>query len=161
MDPEAATPLGDVDDAGDELGIEERPEVAASRGLETLLLERGDFAHGTSSRSTKLVHGGVRYLQQGDVGLVIEALREPGPVFYVITNSRSLTAADAAALSREIGANLKQAMAATGMAVEVISRSDSTLRGHFPGEVDGLLAAMTAAGGRRLSGRRRRAILYM
>lgn len=51
---------------------------AASRGYRTLLLERGDFAHGTSSRSTKLVHGGVRYLQQGDLGLVIEALRERG-----------------------------------------------------------------------------------
>jgi glycerol-3-phosphate dehydrogenase len=51
---------------------------AAARGYETLLLEAGDFAHGTSSRSTKLVHGGVRYLQQGDIGLVMEALRERG-----------------------------------------------------------------------------------
>ncbi|MFW6206048.1 MAG: glycerol-3-phosphate dehydrogenase/oxidase, partial [Gemmatimonadota bacterium] len=51
---------------------------AASRGYRTLLLEQGDFAHGTSSRSTKLVHGGVRYLQQGNVSLVIEALRERG-----------------------------------------------------------------------------------
>ncbi|MGI9038820.1 MAG: glycerol-3-phosphate dehydrogenase/oxidase, partial [Gemmatimonadota bacterium] len=51
---------------------------AAARGYDTLLLEAGDFAHGTSSRSTKLVHGGVRYLQQGDVSLVLEALRERG-----------------------------------------------------------------------------------
>lgn len=51
---------------------------AASRGYETLLLEQSDFAKGTSSRSTKLVHGGVRYLAQGDVGLVREALRERG-----------------------------------------------------------------------------------
>jgi glycerol-3-phosphate dehydrogenase len=49
---------------------------AASRGYRTLLLEQSDFAKGTSSRSTKLIHGGVRYLQQGDVGLVLEALRE-------------------------------------------------------------------------------------
>jgi len=49
---------------------------AASRGYDTLLLERGDFGQGTSSRSTKLVHGGVRYLQQGRLGLVFEALRE-------------------------------------------------------------------------------------
>jgi glycerol-3-phosphate dehydrogenase len=49
---------------------------AASRGYKTLLLEQHDFAKGTSSRSTKLVHGGVRYLQQGNVGLVLEALRE-------------------------------------------------------------------------------------
>ncbi|HSM09653.1 MAG TPA: glycerol-3-phosphate dehydrogenase/oxidase [Gemmatimonadota bacterium] len=51
---------------------------AAARGYDTLLLEAADFAHGTSSRSTKLVHGGVRYLQQGNVGLVLEALRERG-----------------------------------------------------------------------------------
>lgn len=51
---------------------------AASRGYKTLLLERGDFAKGTSSRSTKLVHGGVRYLQQGNIKLVMEALKERG-----------------------------------------------------------------------------------
>jgi glycerol-3-phosphate dehydrogenase len=49
---------------------------AASRGYRTLLLEQGDFACGTSSRSTKLIHGGVRYLQQGNLALVREALRE-------------------------------------------------------------------------------------
>src|ERR1035441_6521528 len=51
---------------------------AASRGYEVLLLERSDFGKGTSSRSTKLAHGGVRYLEQGDIGLVMEALRERG-----------------------------------------------------------------------------------
>ncbi|MFC1724403.1 glycerol-3-phosphate dehydrogenase/oxidase [candidate division KSB1 bacterium] len=51
---------------------------AASRGYETLLLEKGDFAQGTSSRSTKLIHGGVRYLQQGNISLVMEALKERG-----------------------------------------------------------------------------------
>lgn len=51
---------------------------AAQRGYRTLLLEQSDFAKGTSSRSTKLVHGGVRYLAQGDVGLVKEALHERG-----------------------------------------------------------------------------------
>ncbi len=51
---------------------------AASRGYETVLLEQSDFAKGTSSRSTKLVHGGVRYLAQGDVSLVLEALHERG-----------------------------------------------------------------------------------
>jgi glycerol-3-phosphate dehydrogenase len=49
---------------------------AASRGYRTALIEAGDFASATSSRSTKLVHGGVRYLEQGNVGLVREALRE-------------------------------------------------------------------------------------
>lgn len=51
---------------------------AASRGFSTLLVERADFSKGTSSKSTKLVHGGVRYLAQGDVALVREALRERG-----------------------------------------------------------------------------------
>jgi len=51
---------------------------AAARGYATLLLEQSDFAQGTSSRSTKLVHGGVRYLQQGNVSLVLEALKERG-----------------------------------------------------------------------------------
>jgi glycerol-3-phosphate dehydrogenase len=51
---------------------------AASRGYQTLLLEQADFAKGTSSRSTKLVHGGVRYLAQGNIGLVREALYERG-----------------------------------------------------------------------------------
>jgi len=49
---------------------------AASRGYSTLLLEQSDFGKGTSSRSTKLIHGGVRYLQQGNLPLVMEALRE-------------------------------------------------------------------------------------
>lgn len=49
---------------------------AASRGLRVALVERDDFASGTSSKSSKLVHGGLRYLQQGDVRLVYQALRE-------------------------------------------------------------------------------------
>lgn len=51
---------------------------SATRGYKTLLLEQDDFAKGTSSRSTKLVHGGVRYLAQGNIALVLEALRERG-----------------------------------------------------------------------------------
>ncbi len=51
---------------------------AAARGYEVLLLEQSDFGKGTSSRSTKLVHGGVRYLEQGNISLVMEALRERG-----------------------------------------------------------------------------------
>ena len=51
---------------------------AASRGYKVLLVEQSDFGKGTSSRSTKLIHGGVRYLQQGNVSLVMEALKERG-----------------------------------------------------------------------------------
>jgi len=49
---------------------------AACRGYDVLLLEQHDFGKGTSSRSTKLVHGGVRYLEQGNIALVMEALKE-------------------------------------------------------------------------------------
>lgn len=51
---------------------------AANRGYRTLLVEQSDFAKATSSRSTKLVHGGVRYLKQGNIALVMEALKERG-----------------------------------------------------------------------------------
>src|SRR6187431_759355 len=54
---------------------------AAARGYKIVLLEQSDFGKGTSSRSTKLVHGGVRYLQQGNLSLVIDALKERGLLF--------------------------------------------------------------------------------
>lgn len=63
---------------------------AVSRGYHTLLLEQADYAKGTSSRSTKLVHGGVRYLQQGNISLVREALHERGIMYrnapHLVTN---------------------------------------------------------------------------
>ncbi len=61
---------------------------AASRGYKILLLEQSDFAKGTSSRSTKLVHGGVRYMAQGDLLLVMEALHERG---LMLKNAPHLT----------------------------------------------------------------------
>lgn len=61
---------------------------AASRGFKTLLVEQYDFAKGTSSRSTKLVHGGVRYLAQGNIKLVKEALRERA---YLLRNAPHVT----------------------------------------------------------------------
>lgn len=60
---------------------------AASRGYRTLLIEKHDFAKGTSSRSTKLVHGGVRYLEQLNLTLVLDALRERG---YMLKNAPHL-----------------------------------------------------------------------
>jgi len=62
---------------------------AVTRGYKTLLLEQSDFSGGTSSRSTKLVHGGVRYLAQGDIFLVTEALHERG---RMLKNAPHLTA---------------------------------------------------------------------
>lgn len=61
---------------------------AASRGYKTLLVEQSDFGKGTSSRSTKLVHGGVRYLAQGNIKLVMQALRERG---YLLKNAPHIT----------------------------------------------------------------------
>ncbi len=61
---------------------------AASRGYKTILLEQSDFAKATSSRSTKLVHGGVRYMAQGDLLLVMEALHERG---IMLKNAPHLT----------------------------------------------------------------------
>lgn len=63
---------------------------AATRGYKTLLIEAYDFGKGTSSRSTKLVHGGVRYLAQGNIKLVMEALRERG---YLLKNAPHITSA--------------------------------------------------------------------
>jgi glycerol-3-phosphate dehydrogenase len=60
---------------------------AASRGFKTILFEQYDFAKGTSSKSTKLLHGGVRYLAQGDIKLVMEALEERG---HLKKNARHL-----------------------------------------------------------------------
>ncbi len=61
---------------------------AETRGFKTLLVEQDDFAKGTSSRSTKLVHGGVRYLAQGNIRLVTEALKERG---FLLKNAPHLT----------------------------------------------------------------------
>ncbi|CAN5503024.1 glycerol-3-phosphate dehydrogenase/oxidase [soil metagenome] len=63
---------------------------AATRGYKTLLIEAYDFGKGTSGRSTKLVHGGVRYLAQGNIKLVMEALRERG---YLLKNAPHITSA--------------------------------------------------------------------
>lgn len=64
------------------------------------------------------------------------------PALFVLTNSRSLPLPDAETLNRTIGSNLRQAAQQTGRAFAVVSRSDSTLRGHFPGEVRALAEAL-------------------
>jgi uncharacterized protein YgbK (DUF1537 family) len=69
-------------------------------------------------------------------------LAEPGAIVYVLTNSRSLSLPQAQALNREIASNLRAASTATGRDFVVVSRSDSTLRGHYPGEVDALIAGL-------------------
>ena len=56
---------------------------AAQRGLKVILVEQNDFAAGTSSRSSRLLHGGIRYLAQGKLGLVLEASREKGIIHRI------------------------------------------------------------------------------
>jgi uncharacterized protein YgbK (DUF1537 family) len=76
------------------------------------------------------------------VPMLTQLLEEPNPVAYVLTNSRSLSQADAESLNREIAQNLRLARERTGRDFVVISRSDSTLRGHYPAEVRALVDAL-------------------
>lgn len=87
----------------------------------------------------------VAVLTTWDVESLTSELARGSSMFYVLTNSRALPSADAEKLGSEIGHNLSQAARASGRTVRVISRSDSTLRGHFPGEVDSLAEAIGQA----------------
>ncbi len=80
------------------------------------------------------------------------ALQQGRPALYVMTNSRSLSAADAEQRNREVARNALAAAAETGTEVAFVSRSDSTLRGHFPLETDALAAEVDAAGGTPVTG---------
>lgn len=86
---------------------------------------------------TQTVHG-VPVLTTWSVEAIARELQGRFATFYILTNSRSLPAPAAGALGKEIGSHLRQASQETKVAIDVISRSDSTLRGHFPGEVDAL-----------------------
>jgi uncharacterized protein YgbK (DUF1537 family) len=86
---------------------------------------------------TQTVHG-IPVLTEWSVASLAAELRAPGPCFYVLTNTRALDAANAEALNREIGQHLVAASRQTGIAFRVLSRSDSTLRGHYPLEIDTL-----------------------
>ena len=74
------------------------------------------------------------------------ALADNEPAMYILTNSRSLPLPEAQALNRRIAGELVRAAQATGRSLTIVSRSDSTLRGHYPGEVDALHAALVEAG---------------
>lgn len=90
---------------------------------------------------TQTVHG-VSVLTEWSIPSLQQALESGESAFYILTNSRSLLPEAAQALNLAIGENLKQACRLSGKSVAVISRSDSTLRGHFPGEVDALATAL-------------------
>ncbi|MBD2114643.1 MULTISPECIES: four-carbon acid sugar kinase family protein [Cyanophyceae] len=78
-------------------------------------------------------------LMQWDVDTLRQGLRDASPIFFVLTNTRALTAADAEQVTREVCQHLKQAIALEGIQdFLVVSRSDSTLRGHYPVETDAI-----------------------
>lgn len=76
------------------------------------------------------------------VGSLTQEFEKAIPLFYVLTNSRSLPQSAAENLAREIGTNLQEASGRTERSFAVVSRSDSTMRGHFPAEVDALAQAL-------------------
>jgi uncharacterized protein YgbK (DUF1537 family) len=90
---------------------------------------------------TQTVHS-IPVLTEWTVETLREELANELPAFYLLTNSRSLTPADAAAMNAEIGRNLVEAARQVVREVAVVSRSDSTLRGHFPAEVEALAGAL-------------------
>jgi uncharacterized protein YgbK (DUF1537 family) len=88
----------------------------------------------------------VTVLTQWPVSLLVEELSKKPPVLFVLTNTRSLTEQAAVQLTREVGRNLRQAVQESGRQIVAISRSDSTLRGHFPAEVEAMAQALDLEG---------------
>ncbi len=86
---------------------------------------------------TQTVHD-VPVLTNWELPAIIDEFERRTPLFYILTNSRSLSTARAVELTFEAGANILEASRQTGQAFEIVSRSDSTLRGHFPAEVNAL-----------------------
>lgn len=76
-----------------------------------------------------------------EVPLLVEELRKHQPILFILTNSRSMSEGQAVKLAAEIGHNLTEAARESGREISVISRSDSTLRGHFPAEVQAIAEA--------------------
>jgi len=100
---------------------------------------------------TQTVHD-VLVLTRWEVDDLKAAIRDGGPAFYILTNSRSLSLAEAQRVNREIAINLASAARTEDRAVTLVSRSDSTLRGHFPGEVEALSQAWKEATGETFDG---------
>lgn len=117
----------------DEWPSDLRPEIRQRvESLDRTLVVLDDDPTGTQT-----VHS-LPVLTRWDVDVLAAELAAKRPCFYILTNSRSLPGPAAAALNREIGQNLRAASQRAGRSFSVVSRSDSTLRGHFPGEVDAL-----------------------
>lgn len=105
-----------------------------SSGRKVVVLDDDPTGTQTVSAIPVLTHWSVDALRQ--------ELQNDLPAFYILTNSRSLATEQAVNISSEIGNRLQLAAAATGQRFTIVSRSDSTLRGHFPEEMDALTAAL-------------------
>lgn len=90
---------------------------------------------------TQTVHN-VYVLTEWTIPVLVHALSDPTSVVYVLTNTRSLSLGQAQSINRQIALNLQAAADISGRSFVVISRSDSTLRGHYPGEVDALISGL-------------------
>lgn len=131
--------LGSLPPEGaDELSDAVRDAVAAS-GRKLVALD-------DDPTGVQTVHD-TAVLARWDVATLAEELRDPRPVCFVLTNSRSLPERDAVRLNREIAANLGEASRVSGVPFAVASRSDSTLRGHFPAETDALAETLGGVDG--------------
>lgn len=106
-------------------------EVLKNSGIKVVVLD-------DDPTGTQTVYD-ITVLTRWDVQALTSALAEPDPIVFILTNSRRFPLAEAQAMNREIARNLLQASQFAGRPFSVVSRSDSTLRGHFPGEVDALV----------------------
>ena len=113
------------------------PEIKAANTLS----KRKIIVLDDDPTGTQTVHG-LPVLTCWDTETLKNELQKKGPAFFILTNSRGLTVNQALGLSQEIGSNIMQASEQTNVPVMIISRSDSTLRGHFPAEVDEVADAL-------------------
>lgn len=144
--------MNDDDEAGDRLAnlpppwpVDPLPFIRASnveRGQSVVVLD-------DDPTGTQTVHD-VPVLSEWSVETFAAEFRRETPLFYVLTNSRALSEDAARQLAHQIGLNLREACRTTSRKATVISRSDSTLRGHYPSEVDALLDALDQRDAARL-----------
>lgn len=121
-----------------EPGAREGIRASVERGAKVVVLD--DDPTGVQS-----VHG-VPVLTSWEVGELRAALRGDASVFYVLTNSRSFPESEAVEMNLEISRNLCIAATQAGVDFEVVSRSDSTLRGHYPAETDAIASVLKENG---------------
>ena len=100
---------------------------------------------------TQTVHD-IELLTSWNRQMLVEALRNESRLFYLLTNSRSMPESEAVQINHETAQQLAAASEATKIAFVVASRSDSTLRGHYPAEIQALESGFTSSGGNRFDG---------